>query len=140
MTISFQIGILYKLMHCFHFYFIKGEKIHVSIGFIFNWYLTPTLYDEKYFILVYVNIFNIGINNLKLVLFSIWYPYCKMSCVYPKNLIIYFQLVSKFTIYISLGIKKRTMFHFLLVSKIYKIFSIGIFWYLTNFVYFQLVS
>ena len=40
---------------------------YLSIDFIFNWYLTPTLYDEKYFILVYANIFNIGINNLKLV-------------------------------------------------------------------------
>ena len=30
------------------------------------------------------NIFNIGINNLKLVLFSIWYLYCKMS-VFPMK-------------------------------------------------------
>jgi len=32
--------------------------------------------------LVYANIFNIGINNLKLVLFLIWYFYCKMILVF----------------------------------------------------------
>ena len=32
-----SIGIIYKLMHHFIWYFIKGEKIHVST---FNWYFT----------------------------------------------------------------------------------------------------
>ena len=111
----------------------RKEKFlfYLSIDIIFNWYLTPTLYDEKYFVLVYAKIFNIGINNLKLVLFSIWYSYCKMSYVYPKKFDLYFQLVFTFNWYqnlqyISIGIKKRTIFHFQLVSKIYKIFSIGI--------------
>ena len=31
-----------------------GEKLlfYLSIGFIFNWYLTPTPYDEKYFVVI----------------------------------------------------------------------------------------
>ena len=72
-------------MHCFYWYFIKGEKnsyFNFQLVSLFNWYLTPTLYDEKYFALVYAYIFNIGINNFKLVLFLNWYPYCKINIMF----------------------------------------------------------
>ena len=72
-------------MHGFYWYFIKGEKnsyFIVQLVSLFNWGLTPSLYDEKYFALVYAYIFNIVINNFKLVLFSNWYPYCKMNIVF----------------------------------------------------------
>ena len=41
---SFQLVSIYKLIHCFIWYFIKGEKTCISS---FNWYLifTPILYD-----------------------------------------------------------------------------------------------
>ena len=81
----FLIGILYKLMHYFYWYFINGEKnsyFIFQLVLLFNRYRTPTLYDEKYFALIYVYIFNIGINNFKLVLFSNWYSYYKMNKVF----------------------------------------------------------
>ena len=104
----FSISILYKLIHCFYLYFIKGEKnsyFYLSIGFIFklvsyshslwwkmiffNWYHTFQLVscalNEKYFQLVYANIFNFGIKNLKLILFSIWYLYCKMILMFNQK-------------------------------------------------------
>ena len=84
---------------------------YLSIDFIFNWYLTPTLYDEKCFILVYANIFNIGINNLKLILFSIWYLYCIMVLVFiQKNWVLisidvissyWYQFIKK--LFLSIG-------------------------------------
>ena len=37
----FSIGILYKLMHHFVWYFIKGEKIHISP---FNWFCLPSIF------------------------------------------------------------------------------------------------
>ena len=97
--IMFMLSLIYSLMSIFFNWYLiqayalfflvfhKGREkfmFYISIGFIFNWYLTPILYDEKYFVLVYANIFNIGINNIKLVLFSIWYLYCKISVFLKK--------------------------------------------------------
>ena len=159
-----SIGILYKLMHHFVWYFIKGEKIHILL---FNWFCLPLVFyshtlcwkmiliflvsfalNENYFQLVYVSlfsigiyfIFNIGIKNIKLILFSIWYLYCKMSFVFkPKRLVYdfrigiksvkYFQLVLIFTI----GIKITYMFISFIDIKILLVSS-------KCFVYFQLVS
>ena len=99
----FSIGILYKLMHHFYWYFTKREKFRIlSLNrFYFQLVLTPILYDEKYFILVYANIFNMGINNLKLVLFSVWYPYCIMVLMFTQKFSFYFQLVSCLSISIN---------------------------------------
>ena len=41
-----SIGILYKLMHHFIWYFIQGEKIYIS-PFNWFWYSTPTLYVKN---------------------------------------------------------------------------------------------
>ena len=94
---------------------------------LFNWYHTFQLVfyapNENYFQLVYANILNIGIKNLKLVLFSIWYLYCKTILVFNQKdwfmfsigiksvkyfqLVLILQLVSRLPIrlYLSIDIK-----------------------------------
>ena len=43
----FSIGILYKFMHHFVWYFIKGEKIHISP---FNWFCLPLVFYSHTFV------------------------------------------------------------------------------------------
>ena len=83
-------------------------------------------------------IFNIGIKNVKLILFSIWYPYCKMCLVFNKKRLVYvFQIgiksVKYFQLVFTIGIKISYMFisfywyqNFVGFFKIFCLFSIGI--------------
>ena len=68
MSIIFQLVSYTSLRIVVLVFHKRGEifMFYLLIDFIFNWYLTPILYDEKYFVLVYANIFNIDIKSFVL--------------------------------------------------------------------------